>query len=168
MTATMRRASRYTARWNAEDPKREKQFLDFFLNPRLVTVINLAFGTPFATSGRTDLVAALLKYPGQDPNVCNRANRCSELLRLNTTVAPTLPANQKRLGGLAGDAAGFPKIINLLTDPKEREPMNQVYFHTWTLAHFGRLMKEFAISVKREPLIPSGAPLDFVPTTAAK
>ena len=95
-------------RWNAQDPKLEKQFLDFFLNPRLVAVINLAFGTPFPTSGRTDLVAALLKYPGQNPNICNSTNRCSELLRLNTTAAPSLPADQKRLGGLAGDAAGFP------------------------------------------------------------
>ena len=69
-------------RWNAEDPKGEKQFRDFYLNPRLVAVINLAFGTDFPISGRTDLVAALLKYPGQDPNFCNRANRCSELLRL--------------------------------------------------------------------------------------
>ena len=46
--------------------------------------------------------------------------------------------------------------------------MNQVYFHTWTLAHFGRLMKEFAISVRREPLIPAGAPLDFVPNAEKK
>jgi hypothetical protein len=58
---------------------------------------------------------------------------------------------------------GFPRIVNLVTDPKEREPFNLVYFHTWTMAHFGRLMKEFAASVQREPLIPSGAPLDFVP-----
>ena len=58
---------------------------------------------------------------------------------------------------------GFPHIVNLVTDPKEREPFNPVYLHTWTLAHFGRLMKEFAMSVHREPLIPAGAPLDFVP-----
>jgi hypothetical protein len=94
--------------WNAEDPKREKKFLDFYLNPRLVGVINLAFGTAFPVSNRTDLVGALLKYSGQNPNECTNSNRCSELLRLNTTVAPTAPANQKRLGGLAGDAAGFP------------------------------------------------------------
>jgi arylsulfatase A-like enzyme len=56
-----------------------------------------------------------------------------------------------------------PHIINLLTDPKEREPYNPIYLHTWTFAHFGRLMKEFQESVKREPLIPAGAPLDFVP-----
>ena len=95
-------------RWNAEDPKGERRFRDFYLNPRLVAVINLAFGTDFPISGRTDLVAALLKYPRQNPNFCNRANRCSELLRLNTMAAPSLPAAQKRLGGLVGDVAGFP------------------------------------------------------------
>ena len=58
---------------------------------------------------------------------------------------------------------GFPHIINLITDPKEREPFNPVYLHTWTLAHFGRLIAEFEASVKREQLIPGGAPLDFVP-----
>lgn len=63
---------------------------------------------------------------------------------------------------------GFPRIINLVTDPKEREPVNQVYYHTWTMAHFGRLMKEFALSVHKEPLIPSGAPLDFVPKAGGK
>lgn len=63
---------------------------------------------------------------------------------------------------------GFPHIVNLVTDPKEREPFNQLYLHTWTLAHFGRLMKEFAISVQREPPIPAGAPLDFVPKAGGK
>jgi hypothetical protein len=94
--------------WNATDPADEQQFLDFYLNPRLVAVINLAFGTAFQTSSRTDLVAALLKYPGQDPTQCSAGDRCSELLRLDTRVDPTDPDDQKRLGGLAGDAAGFP------------------------------------------------------------
>jgi len=61
-----------------------------------------------------------------------------------------------------------PHIINLLTDPKEREPYNPVYLHTWTFAHFGRLLKEFQESVTREPIIPSGAPLDFVPRSGGK
>ncbi len=94
--------------WNAGDPEQEKKFLDFYLNPRLVGVINLAFNLNFPTSNRTDLVAALLKYSGQNPNECTNSNRCSELLRLDTTVTPTAPESQKRLGGLAGDAAGFP------------------------------------------------------------
>jgi arylsulfatase A-like enzyme len=63
---------------------------------------------------------------------------------------------------------GFPHIVNLVTDPKEREPFNPVYLHSWTMAHFGRLMKEFAMNVQREPLIPAGAPLDFVPKAGGK
>jgi arylsulfatase len=58
-----------------------------------------------------------------------------------------------------------PRIINLLTDPKEREPYNAVYGHTWTLAHFSRILREFEDTVNREPLIPAGAPLDHIPTT---
>jgi arylsulfatase len=58
---------------------------------------------------------------------------------------------------------GFPHIVNLITDPKEREPYNPVYLHSWTMAHFARLIKEFQESVAREPLIPAAAPLDFVP-----
>jgi hypothetical protein len=95
-------------RWNATDPSQEAQFLDFYLKPRLAAILNLAFGTQFPTTGRTDLVAALLKYPGQNPNGCASNNPCSELLRLNLGAKPTPAAAQKRLGGLAGDAAGFP------------------------------------------------------------
>jgi len=94
--------------WNATAPGQEAQFLDYYLNPRLAGVINTAFGTPFPTTGRSDLVAALLKYPGQDPKTCTKTNPCSELLRLNVGTAPTAPASQKRLTVLAGDAAGFP------------------------------------------------------------
>jgi arylsulfatase len=36
------------------------------------------------------------------------------------------------------------------------------------MAHFGRLLKEFAASVESEPLIPAGAPLDFVPKEGGK
>jgi arylsulfatase len=63
---------------------------------------------------------------------------------------------------------GNPRIVNLVTDSKEREPFNQVYLHTWTLAHFGRLLKEFQMSVAREPLIPAGAPLEYVPKARGK
>jgi arylsulfatase A-like enzyme len=56
-----------------------------------------------------------------------------------------------------------PHIINLITDPHEREPFNHQYLHTWTAVHFGRLLAEYRASVEREPLIRSGAPLDHVP-----
>jgi len=57
-----------------------------------------------------------------------------------------------------------PRIINLTTDPQEREPINATYLHSWTVTHFNRLLGDFHASVEREPLVPAGAPLDFVPT----
>jgi len=95
-------------RWNATDPSDEARFLDFYRTPRLAAVLNLAFGLAVPATPRNDLVAALLKYPGQNPAGCSRSNPCSELLRLNVGVAPKAPADQKRLAVLAGDMAGFP------------------------------------------------------------
>ena len=95
-------------RWNRTDPSAEGQFLDFHLNSRLATLINLRFGTNFPTTNRTDLVNALLKYPTQpQTGTCGRSD-CSELLRLNLSVPPTQPAAQNRLGPLGGDPAGWP------------------------------------------------------------
>jgi arylsulfatase len=56
-----------------------------------------------------------------------------------------------------------PRLINLTVDPQEREPINATYLHSWTVAHFNRLLGEFHASIEREPLIPMGAPLDHVP-----
>ncbi|MGH7235846.1 MAG: DUF4331 domain-containing protein [Nitrospiraceae bacterium] len=95
-------------RWNATDPKDEKQFLDYYLNSRLATAINIVFGTTFPTMNRTDLVNALLKYPSQSQTgTCTKNNRCSELLRLPFGVTPTQPDDQKRLTILAHNAAGM-------------------------------------------------------------
>lgn len=96
-------------RWNAVDPENEGQFIDFYLNSRLATAMNLVFNTTFPTANRTDLVNALLKYPNQaQTGTCTAASPCSELLRLNLAVAPTPPNQQKRLSILAGDNAGWP------------------------------------------------------------
>jgi len=56
-------------------------------------------------------------------------------------------------------ALGFAHLVNLAVDPKEREPVNYPHLHTWTMAHFGRMLQEFEASVKREPLIPAVHPL---------
>jgi hypothetical protein len=58
---------------------------------------------------------------------------------------------------------GFPRLVNLIVDPKEREPVNYPHVHTWVVAHVGRLLREFQVSVKKEPAIPAGAPIDHVP-----
>jgi hypothetical protein len=55
-------------------------------------------------------------------------------------------------------------IINLVTDPKERNPNDLPYLHSWVTAPTGQLIAAFEASTRREPLIPAGAPLDFGPT----
>jgi arylsulfatase A-like enzyme len=56
-----------------------------------------------------------------------------------------------------------PHLINLDTDPKEREPIDYPYLHTWVGAHVAKILKDYQDSVSREPLIPLGAPLDYIP-----
>ena len=59
-----------------------------------------------------------------------------------------------------------PHVVNLIVDPKERNAIDLPYMHSWTAAHFGAILKEFEESVRREPLIPAGAPLTHVPARA--
>jgi arylsulfatase A-like enzyme len=56
-----------------------------------------------------------------------------------------------------------PHLVNLDVDPKERKPYDYPYVHSWVVAHTGKLLGEFEGSAKREPFIPVGAPLDYVP-----
>jgi len=58
---------------------------------------------------------------------------------------------------------GNPHIIDLTTDPKEREPVDAQYLHTWVMMPIAKFEKNFKESVSREPLIPAGSPVDFVP-----
>jgi hypothetical protein len=94
--------------WNSQEPEDEAQFQEFYKNPSIAQALALIFNVPVTPTPRTDLMGLLLKYPGQALNGNDCGNPCSELLRVNLKVPPTLPENQKRLGGLAGDAAGFP------------------------------------------------------------
>jgi arylsulfatase len=59
-----------------------------------------------------------------------------------------------------------PRIINLTVDPHEREAVPLPHLHSWTVTHFNRLLGAYSESVERQPLIPPGAPIDFVPTPA--
>jgi hypothetical protein len=58
---------------------------------------------------------------------------------------------------------GFARIVHLLEDPKEREPVNQTYVRWWVMQHARRLIRQFEQSVEQEELVPAGAPLSFVP-----
>lgn len=58
---------------------------------------------------------------------------------------------------------GFARIINLLVDPKEREPVNQTHVRWWVMQHARRQIRDFEQSVLAEGLIPAGAPVGYVP-----
>ncbi|HEX8800052.1 MAG TPA: DUF4331 family protein, partial [Terriglobales bacterium] len=96
-------------KFSTDDPKNDSQFAGFFLDPLLAHLFNSALGIPIPPPPRLDLLP-LVQYmapicPGCGPN---DAGPIADLLRLNTGIPPTPVANQKRLGFLAGDTAGFP------------------------------------------------------------
>lgn len=95
-------------RFSMDDPKNDSQFADFFLDPLLAKIFG-SIGIPVPPAPRTDLLPLVIYKapicPGCGPN---DAGPIADLLRLNTGIPPTPPAQQKRLGVLAGDFGGFP------------------------------------------------------------
>ncbi len=97
----------YKDYWSMSQPKDDSQFANFDLDPLLARVLNAVYGIKIPTPPRTDLLplvtyAPPVAAPGTTPGPV------ADLLRLNTGVPPTPAANRRRLGLLAGDAAGFP------------------------------------------------------------
>lgn len=95
-------------KFNASEPKDDAQLADYVTHPTLPALIDIVLGTAFQPNNfpRNDLVAAFLTgLPGlnQPANV-----KPAEMLRLNTSTAPTPKGSQNRLGAAVGDAAGFP------------------------------------------------------------
>ena len=97
-------------RFNSSRPKDDGQFADYVTNPSLPVLLQALFGAAGVKAPnvypRTDLVAAFLT----GVNGLNKPTTvtASEMLRLNTTLAPTPPASQNDLGVLGGDTSGFP------------------------------------------------------------
>jgi arylsulfatase len=56
-----------------------------------------------------------------------------------------------------------PRLINLATDPQEREAVSLPHLHSWVATHFNRIIGEFEASIHREPPIPMGSPLGHTP-----
>jgi Domain of unknown function (DUF4331) len=95
-------------RFNGSNPLQDAQFLKYVTNPTLPVLLNILFGSAAKAPAtpRNDLVAAFLtgvKGVNQPLKV-----RPAELMRLNTSIAPTPAASQNDLGVLGGDRAGFP------------------------------------------------------------
>src|SRR5215469_5680524 len=95
-------------RFNASQPSGDVQFLKYVTNPSLPVLLNVLFGNAAMVpqTPRNDLVAVFLtgiKGLNQPMNV-----QPAEMLRLNTSIAPTAPSSQNDLGVIGGDAAGYP------------------------------------------------------------
>ena len=95
-------------RFNASKPSGDGQFINYVTHPTLPAVVQTLFPSVKAPTNfpRTDLVTVFLKGLeglNQPKNVVP-----SEMLRLNTTIAPVAPAAQNPLGVAANDKAGFP------------------------------------------------------------
>jgi hypothetical protein len=102
-------------KFNASSPKDDAQFLTYVTNPTLPALLGVVLGANVAPTNlpRTDLATTFLTgITGVNKPVNNPTP--SEMLRLNTAVAPVPFAGQNRLGvagnALAGgtDNAGFP------------------------------------------------------------
>lgn len=97
-------------RFNASEPMNDGQFADYVTHPSLPELLEILFFEAGVRAPnlfpRTDLVSVFLtgvEGLNQPAGVV-----ASEMLRLNTGVAPTAAASQDRLGVLGGDLAGFP------------------------------------------------------------
>lgn len=94
--------------FNSAVPTQDGALAVYVTNPTLPELLEILFPTVQAPNNfpRQDLVAAFLTgIPGLNQPAGVVA---SEMLRLNTSIAPTPMGSQSRLGALGGDNAGFP------------------------------------------------------------
>ena len=96
--------------FNSAHPTQDTALASYVTNPTLPELLEILFGSAGVQAPnnfpRGDLVAAFLtgiSGLNQPPGVV-----ASEMLRLNTSIAPVAAAMQSRLGALGGDNAGFP------------------------------------------------------------
>jgi hypothetical protein len=91
-------------KFNGSKPKDDLQFADYVTNPALPELLEILFGVQAPNNfPRTDLLAAFVT--GIDGLT---KFGFGEMLRLNTSIAPTAAGAQSNLGVLGGDNAGFP------------------------------------------------------------
>ena len=94
--------------FNASEPRDDAQFLVYVTNPTLPELIETLFPEVTAPNlfPRTDLIATFLT----GIEGLNQPARVvpSEMQRLNTSIPPTPADQQRRLGVIGGDNAGFP------------------------------------------------------------
>lgn len=96
-------------RFSMDVPSGDMQFAGFFLDPPIVSVVEALYGGALSVPAapRNDLLP-LVTYAAPIAAPGTPAGPIADLLRLNTGVSATPPADQSRLAVLAGDNAGFP------------------------------------------------------------
>src|SRR6201987_5211371 len=121
--------------FSVSDPKDDKQFANFFLDPLLAHLFSSILNIPIPPSPRTDLLP-LVVYTAPICPGCGAKDTgpIADLLRLNTGIPPTPVASQEGLGFLAGDVGGFPNgrrpvddfldiaaraVVGILADPQK-------------------------------------------------
>lgn len=101
-------------KFNGSHPRNDAQFVQYVERPTLPFLLELLFSGAGAVAPknipRTDVVAAVTGVPGLNlpAAVANGTFGRSEMLRLNTSIAPVPMLLQANMGVLAGDTAGFP------------------------------------------------------------
>jgi Domain of unknown function (DUF4331) len=97
-------------RFNASSPAGDAALATYVTNPTLPEILEILFGGAGVRAPnnfpRTDLVAAFATGV-QGLNFLSDG-KPHEMLRLNTSIAPTAAGAQNNLGVLGGDNAGFP------------------------------------------------------------
>jgi hypothetical protein len=107
-------------RWNASKPYNDAQFGKYVLDPELSKLIPVLYpGVTVPSKPRNDLAAIFLTGI-TDLNKQDRV-RPAEMIRLNTSIAPTPYGSQNRLGLLAGQNDGFPNGRRLIDDVTDIE-----------------------------------------------
>jgi hypothetical protein len=107
--------------WNATDPNDEAQFLQFYQNLELASLLNVLFGVSVPPAPRSDIVQVFLtgvpglNFTGNLP--------LADLLRLNVAIPPKKPgdAGFSRIGVIGGDNSGFPNGRRVYDDVVDAE-----------------------------------------------
>ena len=114
-------------RWNSLPPADDKQFAHYVTQPGLAALLPVLYPGVFPNldalvkSGkpRADLEAILMTGipAGIIKGFTNfTGSVIADMLRLNTSIAPTAPAKQSIFGLLGGDAGGFPNGRRIADD----------------------------------------------------
>ena len=107
-------------RFNASEPRNDSQFGKYVLDPELSKLIPVLYpGVTVPPAPRNDLASIFLT--GVDGLNKQHNVRGAEMIRLNTSVAPTPYDHQDRLGLLAGQNDGFPNGRRLIDDVTDIE-----------------------------------------------